>query len=830
MADRIKGITVEIGGDTTGLSTALREVNGRTKELQKELKDVEKLLKFNPNNVELLAQRQQLLTDSIEATTDKLNQLKEAEQQVQRQFERGEIGEEQYRAFRREIQATEQSLQGYQQSLADMQGEQDRVAQGTRQLTTLFEATGSSVEDYASVIGQRLVRAIQNGTATSRDLEYAFQRIGRQAIGANGDLERLQRSLQSVDSGNSIQNVRRDLQQMAGEAEEASGAVKELGGEIAGMVAGLAAGAGISEVIQKALDTSSLDTKIDITFDVPEESKATVKEAIKDIEAYGIDGEAALEGIRKQWALNKDASDETNAAIVKGAGTIAAAYADVDFAELIQETNEIAQALGVSDEQALALTNSLLKAGFPPDQIDIIAEYGTQLAQAGYTAEEVQAIMAAGVETGTWNIDNLLDGLKEGRIKLAEFGQEVPKAMQDLLEGTSISTEQLQLWGKAVAEGGEGGKVAMEEMAKALMSVDDETKRNALGTQLFGTMWEDQGTNITDTILGMNGQLTTAADNQNKLNESTSKLDADPAVKMQQALSDMMTALTPLLTSIAEFVAKIAEWISANPTLAATITAIVTVIGILLGLAIALIPVIMGLAGAATALNIGMLPLTLIILGIMAAIAALIAIGVLLYKNWDTIRAKAAELGQQIKQKFTEMMVAIAEKMTAAKTKITEIWNNIKSFFSGIDLRQIGKNIIQGLIDGIASMAGAVWKKAQEIADSVKNTIKKALRIQSPSKVMMELGEFTGEGMAKGLSNSLGQINAMSVKMANAAIPNVELPDIKGQSVVNNTPISVTLNYSGSGNMSDAMAMVDMLEREMTNRFGNGMRLAGARP
>lgn len=55
--------------------------------------------------------------------------------------------------------------------------------------------------------------------------------------------------------------------------------------------------------------------------------------------------------------------------------------------------------------------------GFPPEQLDIIAEYGGQLTRAGYSAEEVQAIMAAGVETGTWNIDNLLDGLKKVVLK-----------------------------------------------------------------------------------------------------------------------------------------------------------------------------------------------------------------------------------------------------------------------------------------------------------------------------------------------------------------------------------------------------------------------------
>ncbi|TKJ03393.1 hypothetical protein FC702_15785, partial [Bacillus cereus] len=74
-----------------------------------------------------------------------------------------------------------------------------------------------------------------------------------------------------------------------------------------------------------------------------------------------------------------------------------------DFTELIQETNEIGNELGISQEGALGMADALLKMGFPPEQLDIIAEYGGQLTRAGYNAEEVQAIMAAGVETGTWN-------------------------------------------------------------------------------------------------------------------------------------------------------------------------------------------------------------------------------------------------------------------------------------------------------------------------------------------------------------------------------------------------------------------------------------------
>ena len=110
MANRIQGITVEIGGDTTKLTTALRGVNSEIRNTQSQLKDVEKLLKLDPHNSELLAQKQRLLTDAIGETKDKLEALKSAQQQVQQQFERGDITKDQYDALQREIIETEQNL------------------------------------------------------------------------------------------------------------------------------------------------------------------------------------------------------------------------------------------------------------------------------------------------------------------------------------------------------------------------------------------------------------------------------------------------------------------------------------------------------------------------------------------------------------------------------------------------------------------------------------------------------------------------------------------------------------------------------------------------
>lgn len=112
MADRIKGIKVEIGGDTTGLKKALTDVNKEINNTQSQLKDIERLLKLDPKNVELLRQKQQLLTQSVSETKDKLDTLKIAEKQVQDQFSQGKISQQQYDGLQREIVETEEKLKG----------------------------------------------------------------------------------------------------------------------------------------------------------------------------------------------------------------------------------------------------------------------------------------------------------------------------------------------------------------------------------------------------------------------------------------------------------------------------------------------------------------------------------------------------------------------------------------------------------------------------------------------------------------------------------------------------------------------------------------------
>ena len=140
MAGSIKGITIEIGGDTTKLSKALSGVNSSCSSLQKELREVDKLLKLDPTNTELLAQKQKILKEAIGSTKEKLETLKEAEKQVQEQFENGEVSEEQYRALQREIASTEIKLGNLEKQAEESNKE--------------FENTGKVAEETAKSVSK----------------------------------------------------------------------------------------------------------------------------------------------------------------------------------------------------------------------------------------------------------------------------------------------------------------------------------------------------------------------------------------------------------------------------------------------------------------------------------------------------------------------------------------------------------------------------------------------------------------------------------------------------------------------------------------------------
>lgn len=172
----IKGITIKIGGDTTGLDKALKETNKKSRELENELKAVDKALKLDPNNVTLVKQKQDLLKDSIKETKSKLDVLKEAQSQVTAQYKKGEIDAGQYRAFQRELETTKSKLS----SLKDEKKNVNAIGTAFKEAKDKVEPVIKKVEKVGSAIGGAASKAVKF-TATLGKIDTAM--IGKAADG-----------------------------------------------------------------------------------------------------------------------------------------------------------------------------------------------------------------------------------------------------------------------------------------------------------------------------------------------------------------------------------------------------------------------------------------------------------------------------------------------------------------------------------------------------------------------------------------------------------------------------------------------------------------------
>ncbi len=215
----LKGLTIEIGGDTTKLGKALADVEKQGRDLSSELGQINKLLKLDPKNTELLAQKQKVLSEAIANTEKKLGTLREAEKQVQAQFERGEVSEAQYRALQREIVEAENKLKGYekaaketadaQQHLADEAGnvgeKMDDAGEASDEaggkfnvagaaaaaLTAAFVALGKAgVDAFNEIDGgaDNVIRATGAIGATADDLEESYKEVASQVVGSFEDI------------------------------------------------------------------------------------------------------------------------------------------------------------------------------------------------------------------------------------------------------------------------------------------------------------------------------------------------------------------------------------------------------------------------------------------------------------------------------------------------------------------------------------------------------------------------------------------------------------------------------------------------------------------
>lgn len=209
----LKGIIIEIGGDTGPLDKALKEVNQKSKDLAGELKEVNRLLKLDPENTVLVAQKQKLLADSITNTSGKLETLKKAEKQAQDQFAKGEISEEQYRELQREVVSTETKLKSLEK-----QGIQTNAVlskdEAIGNLKNIGKAAGAAALAAGVAVGGMALKVMANADELQRqsdvtgisverlqELEYVGNNLGVDLDVLTGSQSKLTKSMAAAQKG-----------------------------------------------------------------------------------------------------------------------------------------------------------------------------------------------------------------------------------------------------------------------------------------------------------------------------------------------------------------------------------------------------------------------------------------------------------------------------------------------------------------------------------------------------------------------------------------------------------------------------------------------------
>jgi phage-related protein len=258
----------------------------------------------------------------------------------------------------------------------------------------------------------------------------------------------------------------------------------------------------------------------------------------------------------------------------------------------------------------------------------------------------------------------------------------------------------------------------------------------------------------------------------------------DAGFKLITALIDGIISMLPSLIEVALLlIMSVVQLLIENlpaildagvQILMALIDGLIKIVPMLIDTAIMLIFAIVGalIANLPAILNAGVKLVMALIQGLIKIIPMLITtaikLAISIIKAIIDHLPQILSAGAQLVLALIKGLVSIIGQLISAAFSIG---STIVKEIGKVDLLQVGKNIISGLIRGIGSMASAVMNKAKEIAAGVGNTIKKALNIHSPSRVMMELGVYTGEGFANGIESMVRKVQGVTSDLANAALP-----------------------------------------------------------
>lgn len=661
-AGNIKGITIEIGGETTKLDKALRSVNGTTKTLQNQLKAVNQALKLDPKNTELLSQKQEILSKSIETTKEKLQTLKTAQEQASAAFERGEIDENKYRALQTEITKTETELKNLEAQL-----EKEKTA---------FEKVGAAVTDAGdklSKAGEKITKVgdgMQSAGKALAPVTAAITGVGTAAVAASIDFEDAIAKLSTI----------------ADTSEETGVPLDELKSKI--MNLSDQTGISASEIADNVYNAISAgqDTGDAVNFVAQSTKLATA--------GFADSGQALdlLTTILNAYGMESEEVNHVSDVLIntqnKGKTTV----------------GELASAMGKIIPTANASNVSL-----------------EQLA-AGYSIMTANGIATA--ETTTYMNSMLNELSKSGTTASDTIKNKTGKSFQDLMSNGASLADVLQILQEQAAEDG----VAMNDMFGSA-----EAGKAAM-TLLSGGVEEFNGL-VSDMTDGVNGATdeafgkldTTSHQAKAALNEvKNAGIDLGQTIlqmvlpyfqKFTEKIKDATTwfknldeSQKQMIVKIAAVVAAIAPALLIGGKVVSTIGKVTSGVGGLMTKVGGLISKMCGLSGALSAIAS---PVGIAV----AAIAALAAGFVYLYKTNDEFREKVNDAVEKVKTSFSNMVQKVKPLLEKLGEAFKNLMNTLKPVFEFILTR------IMAIMNGIMNAAAPIIAAITNVVEFVTNII-----------------------------------------------------------------------------------------------------------
>ena len=733
---KIKGITIKFGADTTSLGKALKEIEGTSKSLGSELSDVNRLLKFDPKNTQLLAQKQELLGKQVENTEKKLDALRQTQEEVEKKFKSGDIGAEEYRNFQREIAKTEQDLKSYTIQIDRMESEQKNLKESTKQLQTLFEATGKSLDDFQDILGTKLTNALRNGTANADDMTVALNKIGRAVLGAESDIGKLKSALNKVDDSG-IDQVRESINQLKASSDDATDSLEGIKEAVsAGNIIEAAdqfseIGEKIVEIGENAVESfqgmEDATVKVNARFNETGEAAQKNADLIKRVYEQGL-GES-MDAVANAVILVKDnlkgLDDITLENITSQALVLDQTYG-IDMAESLRGVNGLMQHFGMDAQSAMDMLVAGTQNGLDKTNElgDNLSEYAGKFAEAGYSAEEYFQLLQNGLEGGAYNLDKVNDAINEVTTRLADGS--ISETFWLLNEETGQLEQGTGKWSQAVKDvfgqwqqGGATQKQVIDTIVADIQSTENQQDKLNKAALAFGTMAEDGGAKFIESLTSVGDAYTNVDGKAQKLQEdtTTSAQEMEAAMrKVSDAFAPIGEDIAEMITPVLEAVVDLLQWIEELPGPVKTAIEVFAGIAAVVTAIVPVIASIMALNGALVTLTgVGLLP----IIGVVAGVAAVITTVIAVIKNWGDITDWLSEKWSTFKDWMSELWKSISEK-------IKEVWNGIKDFFA--DIWEQIYSVIEGPLKFIEGTIGAVMYAIYAVIYAVWETIKFALK------------------------------------------------------------------------------------------------------